>query len=593
MTAVKKQKAREQKIRRGVGPGASGPNKRTSRRTKKPLPANGRATVRAVPYRPHTSVSPAATTIDSVFDNLNLLEFLAGILDWPLSLLAVLAQYDGLISGSQAVEAWFCGYGSETESDLDVYVLHFLQAVGDVSSVLSHAGVEWNNILLQKFEELETNGKIALPCAMIVSLVNLLLENNWTVKDLERYLNERFKRCSTIDFEKTAHIRLQFYNVVESCHDFMEGKPWTIDHAEVWKEPENYLWILDIDPATPPWLAKLDDQVQDIVDHVIELLGSCPRNKKGNLKRGEATKRLQDKFSRRKIKKLKERCNDAGITEKMLYDYLSYTVAADNPHEPKIGKNFLISKLLRIKNRPAPGYGGDLRILRGELPSGKKVQIIIDSANRKSPLYTVLQFYATHIMCWIGGTLAAHLYYETAKPLKNETAVHLKSLVLDFSMDRRQKVAKIAMEKYIRRGWNFEEMNRDKLYSRTTCDQHTKMVDFEDLYTKALQSVKGTSATLPCSIKKFLLEKSNQFRSLTWREEFGRIPKSEIRYKAPRKNTTERRWSTRSKTPFSDWVHQDLDGHKHVIPKSEWEKHDTMRTALDMWFGGVWQALVH
>lgn len=573
------------------------------------------------------AVTSGSATTDGAVDRPDLLEFLASILKRPLSLLAVLAQHDGLISGSQALEFIFPGYGSTSESDLDVYVPQQKGALEDVSRVLSHAGVLWSNSFVGKFEELNMTGTIALPCAMIKSLAAVLMTNNWSTEDLHGYLKDRFSKSGYSESAKLEAFLDHIETIVETCRDSLEWKldlnrkmsmrshelEEELELKALWEAPTNWIWILNLDAAQPSILHSMENyQCPDIVDNLIEIMNCCQHLDKAGLDWSRIDRCIDTLFhydeptaiissavdshhngvriatseTKFNVGTLKKKCNEDGITEQMLYDYISYTITEQEPYTPRPGKGLLISNALRIRqDLPCDDYQNELGILRGELSNAerttsdpakkKKVQVIIDRAHFKLPLHTVLQFYATHVMCFIGGTLGAHLFYSTA--------IQHKSLVLDFRKDPRQFLAKRAIEKYRPRGWRFFDMKRELVSSRSTCDEHTKMIDFEPLYAEALKKVKGTSAVLPPPAKAFFSQKKNSFKTFTWVIEHGRIPKYGIHNRNPAQSES---WSEIPRTTFLDWVHQELDGHPHVIPKAEWEKEDTMRTALDIWFGG-------
>lgn len=98
---------------------------------------------------------------------------------------------------------------------------------------------------------------------------------------------------------------------------------------------------------------------------------------------------------------------------------------------------------------------------------------------------TILRFYASNPMSFIGGTFSAHLYYEKAK----------EDLSVEFGMagDERHSGAVAGKGKYESRGWKFTRAEKHNRERRTAVDEQVKFVDFEDLYISILEKTGQSS----------------------------------------------------------------------------------------------------
>lgn len=595
-------------------------------------PVKKRKPTKRIDSRPATS-SVAAPAVSAPLESIvrqNVLEIVARHFPWPISFLAVLAAWDIYVSGSEALECWMRGHGSTRNSDLDLYVPCRRAAVHDLCRLFNHAQVQWNNYIVRKVQELDTSGRIMVPCAMIMSLATLLADpptsrEDWSTERLRQYLLARISQSESKGSNMVQPFLSQFCAQVEI---FRKAKVDSETHQSSWQyrnlqdEASSQIWVFDATGASPSgFVQSVGSSVSNLVLCLFEILDDCSRDEKGRLEKTKLKELLDHNITygnpettvigavedykdgklkitrvetqyKINMRALKNSWLETGLTDQMLHEYIVYTMVNDELYAYRSGIYLVVSEALRLtsEEESEQDYQDDFRILRGTLQGGKKIQIIVDAANRRHPLYTILQFYATHVMVFLGGMLCAHMYYSTAK--------ELRSLKLDFSEDRRQELAEWAIEyKYRPRGWDFEDMNRKEVRSRAICDQETKMVDFEPLYAAALQKVHA-GEQLPNDIRDFFTDKRNALKSLTWREEYGRIPKESIGsvYGMGGSTKTAGSWQEQSDhrgrkedrgTMFLEWVHRCLSDHDQVISEKSWTGQHVVDTELDLFFGGI------
>ncbi|KAJ6192123.1 hypothetical protein J3E72DRAFT_380226 [Bipolaris maydis] len=184
-------------------------------------------------------------------------------------------------------------------------------------------------------------------------------------------------------------------------------------------------------------------------------------------------------------------------------------------HIKKTGKR-LGSKKTKYK-KPYDWFN----VLRGTLSNGKKVQLMIIpqhgryGARKCGILGTVLSFYATHVMAFIGGTSGGHLYFE---PTNQRT-----SWKLDFTGDSRQPHAEENIPKWEERGWTFVQMEEGSRLRHIVDGKSARIADYEDIYMFALEDVNKSRDKLPNDWDEYFDEKRRALRSYTWLEKDRRI----------------------------------------------------------------------
>lgn len=98
----------------------------------------------------------------------------------------------------------------------------------------------------------------------------------------------------------------------------------------------------------------------------------------------------------------------------MLQEYFHHVLVKNNVHESHSGKGCLTAiafKYWPTTTQPRFHYPDSFRIIRGEFPNGKMIQLVVESINQKHPLQTMSMLYASHVMAFLDGSCAAHLYY--------------------------------------------------------------------------------------------------------------------------------------------------------------------------------------
>ena len=578
-------------------------------------------------------------------------DFLASQFLFPLSFLAVLAAHGCIYSGGQALNAWVPGSGSTEESDTDVYVPQQKTALQDVFHVLKFSGIRWDNFLIRKLEDLDRCLRVAIPGDLLQSLATVI--KNETMRASKSY-DEQLREYLL------SRIREADITVSRVVKDFTRAFSRAVGHLCDGKSPEGIsvsrIWVFDArhEELRSTWV-DVGEDVCALTNSLLMVLEDEGRDRWGIFQIEKAMKALEKEIqfdpvvpqvfglekgvrtksseTRINMQVLKQDWQNMGLELHMLHDYLSYVLGTKAQQGYLSGAQFLVRQALNFKTQEivSPcGYGDALRVLRGTLPAGKRVEIIIDPIHRKHPVYTVLQFYATHVMCFVGGTLGAHLYYSTAKVMR--------SLKVDFSGDPRQKRAEAAIKnKYEPRGWSFEEMGEDGDRARNAYDRDSDVVSFRPLYVKALERV-GKETSLPPEIENVFSKDERGLKTLSWTEKGGKIPKKDIRgmetrrNKAsephalrgfadintaelvdsdsdssrtlvdsdgtesdssdsstlvePKDNASEIRADSESKH-FLNWIHEQLREHEQVIDWDDWKSNNTLHTTLDIFFAGL------
>ncbi|PVH93099.1 hypothetical protein DM02DRAFT_634845 [Periconia macrospinosa] len=210
-------------------------------------------------------------------------------------------------------------------------------------------------------------------------------------------------------------------------------------------------------------------------------------------------------------------------------------------------------------------YG--FRVLNGRVPdTGKQIQVIIVPWKPRSVMRTILSFYATHVMCFISGSIAAHLYFSG---IENRQAS-----LLDFKGDKRQGGALESIKKWQARGWTFTEMDRTKNRIRQASDDG-KFISLEGCFTSVFQKMhKGKS--LPHWWQGYFTSREEAVRAYSWWESKGKIIDVYRRSHVHVAETGAR---------LLGWVQSELNGHEDVMPQGQ--ERDVHQTVLDLWFGGI------
>jgi hypothetical protein len=292
------------------------------------------------------------------------------------------------------------------------------------------------------------------------------------------------------------------------------------------------------------------------------------------------SRRTKAKTAKIALAAAKTAWNHEGWPEELLEDYIRNR-ASSNSASIRIDHIFENRKRPKQSNGAYPGKtprgqradeDEEFKILQGTLlDSGSKIQLMLVSDRKKSVLHTVLGFYATHVMCSIGGTQGVHLYFPSASA--SSSAETRKSYEVDVSaMAWKQGGAPAAKQKYKDRGWTFVPLNNE-FRTRNGGDDEVKKTNYEYIYRSALH--KGQ--ILPEWWEDYFKSRKLALSKSSWAEKDRRIV-----------NVYSGDALISRDHSLLDWVQKNLAGHPDVIPKDEWDKREDNRwIELDLWFGGA------
>jgi hypothetical protein len=262
-----------------------------------------------------------------------------------------------------------------------------------------------------------------------------------------------------------------------------------------------------------------------------------------------------------------------GLDDDQMRGYIIDKLSQEIPFCSRSEIDLVVDRVLHPHRRACPNplrsdvyHGLGFRILGGVLPDRKKIQVIFIPP-KSTGIRTILSFYATHVMCFIGGTLGAYLNWPTAKRRVGET--------FNFRHDVRQKKAEQSIMKWKERSWSFNEISGNMVLRRAE-DEKVKMVDYEGIYKAALEQVHGGDRGLPRWWKAFFNERKHAFCTYNWTQANRRIF-----------GVHNSRTPLGDSEHFLEWIHTNLDGHPQVIPRKQWNERDEARVHLDLWFGGI------
>lgn len=503
----------------------------------------------------------------------NVFDLTARDFPWPLSLHAIMADHGIIMSGSRALDAFKPGHGSFEGSDIDMYAPRSKAALEAICKAFNCVGAQWDNYIVQKLQELDTREQVMIPGGMLLSLAVILAKNNLSDSDKQlcEYLKDRASRHKVSPSQMSDLFLEEFCCQVKFFHDEVKklnGKRPTKDEDDDKEHRVRlHVWVFDTGRKTAH-MYEVGNQVEELIEWIDSILDEWP------LKSG--MKFLDRKLAQKDMPRLRKSLMDVGLPIDHLFEYVIYRIIRRKSWiSPRKITEVVFRILYPKKVKLQVLYGENFDILNGKLQNNRKIQIIVDLDNLEDPLRTVLRFYATHIMSFIGGTCGAHLYWDSAK--------HLKSRKFDFSRDPRQKGAEIAIRKWSDRKWTFSDVSKARVTPRNMC-KGTKMIDFEPLYAAAFREMHEDQESpkeqkLPKKVTNFFAEQRAFYRSFGWTETYGKIPKktiSSLSHKDCRnkKNT--------KVLGLADWVRQNLDGHNQVIPRDRETQRDHLFAQLDV-----------
>jgi hypothetical protein len=497
-----------------------------------------------------------------------------------VSLLAVLADYGGLISGSRSLDFFFPSFNCTTEeSDIDIYIPGVPRAIEATVHVLSFCGVLWRDTLSNRLDDIKTCGMTLLPYWAIYTMTRELLQEN---------------RFSPEQFRKLLYTKLSYHEPVvgsrlikdfvdkltDACSKCQTEYGFTgREGSTVYPKIKNYIWVYYGHQEKRPKKIEVPKPIIKLTEKILELLDTRHENDDCKHFKTEDEEKVVEAISHLKqfSQKYKDIWTRKNLHEDLLPKYMSYRMIKQRPQHSRAEMYGLIDDVLGLRKETQPGfhsfnlnYGPEMRILRGRLPDGKVVQLIVVPPDQGRLLKSViLRFYSTHVMSFISGTVAGHLYRSTAKGKKG--------LLLDFREDKRQSGAELAIQKWSERGWVFEKLETLGDRSRAASDEDAKIVDMESSYIAALGKMGKVASELPNWWKCYFRERTSAVKMYTWLEKKGKI--RQINHEQNRMPDDTPR--------LSEWVHTALDGHEGVMPEKEWKSQDTPRIRVDLWFGGL------
>jgi hypothetical protein len=501
---------------------------------------------------------------------------------YPISLMAGFADNGFILSGSKSV-----GGASADDSDFDMYGIADPDAVIEMLDLLSFADVRWDNLLLRRLEDVVDHGSTIMPYEEIYHLANYI-PGHWKVHRIQHYVKNLLETSDSYR-EYADEFSSQFYLALQECYTNLQDDS---RQKEEWRGSIfQRIWIFKPGQAKQPNVRQLPPIIAETINAMLDTLDGCPYPRSNDILDGsfeqEVKSCLADKFELDELNtptsvedkidfgKVRHTWKEEGYPEHLMKNYIWYKMIQEVPHR-RYEIAFLVGCLfqtpweIRPKTEPIAGdYDPMFRILRGTLPNGKKLQLmLVPTTLPGGILRTVLRFHATHPMSCISGTLGCHLYYHTAKEKISHT--------LDFTRDTRHRHALKGIEKQEKRGWKFDHMSREDVMTRRATDSKVLMTEYEEIYKSALRSLGHDDHTLPDWWNDYFKERKNAFETYGWVENYGRITHiSNVRF----------RLSEEAK--LLEWAHRELQGHTGVIPKEQWERRDDMQAKLDLWFSGA------
>ncbi|KAH7061797.1 hypothetical protein BKA63DRAFT_195296 [Paraphoma chrysanthemicola] len=483
---------------------------------------------------------------------------------YSISMLALLATHGGVMSGSQVIPK-----GSTRDSDFDIYQPFHPHAIEDVMHVLSFASIRWNNFLSDNLDEVAHHQTTIVPYDTIWSLVEALSEQpSHPLEGLLEYLQDRFKG-SDLDSAILDDFLCCFNSEVQECRKRMGQEGWyePKETQKIWIYKGQETRTCDIPQSTLDVIQLLGMILLECYPayvHTGENFEDCVRNLANEVLEHEDDSGYggssgdqsdkNDHVPKIQIKAVMKEWDNLGLRADHMRKIIIHRIHQVLPYFSNREVEFLFSLVFDSVSKPwseptAKGefYGLGFRILRGVLPDGRKVQVMLLPLNT-TPIRTVLGFYATHPMGILSGTLGAHFYFDTAVEQISET--------LDFEDDPRHPWALKAIDKMKLRDWKFKEISSKLEYCSASAER-VKVTGYEHIYKEALQKY--------------------AFITYTWTHKNRKI--CNIRnIRPPREYGNDN---------LLEWVHTELQGHDRVIPDNQWKKKDSAKIALDIWFGGI------
>jgi hypothetical protein len=504
------------------------------------------------------------TTVDAAEQDLlkAMAELFPGV---AISLLAVMADYAGLVSGSQAVQAVTKHNCITKDSDIDLYIPGIKEAVEATMHVLSFTGVAWDNILSDCLDDIERYGMALLSHRTIYEItVKVLGEENLGSHELRKCLNDKLSHHTSL----SSDIREDFVRDFTSTYLVIcrrrKKEPFEED------EPDRKIWVYRFQKCKS---CSIGDKVIEAIKDLVDVLDNrCSLDSDDE---DEDFDEEKFKLVRREIESFRKKMDyhDQVVREYLQCQILKLRRFTSRAHIVKLMDDcFGVRETVHPRVQSFdPNYGPEMRILRGKLPGDRRIQLMIVDPRQGGLVRSVLlRFYSTHVMAFISGAVAGHLYFSTAEAKTG--------LLLDFHQDKRQKDAKNGVKKWKARDWVFRELHKNVQRRRHAADSDARVFSLDKLYIGEREKLGRGNEPLPKWWRAYFEERTKAVEFYSWVELDGKVAQ-----------VTQERLRCASITcpALTEWVHEELDGHEHVVSRERWQSRDELRIRADVFLGGV------
>jgi hypothetical protein len=515
-------------------------------------------------------------------ENLHLSSFLAELFPGrSISVLAMLADHGGCISGSQSLQALFPNLECTTEnSDIDMYIPRTRQAVEAAVHVLNLCGVTWKNNLTDRLKDIKNCDMTLMLCEkMYETAMMFFSECHQCEESLTACLKAKLSYYKHVDKELTNRFVKEYVLSLQAC--WFE---WHSSELDACSMRENYVWIYNANNKDEPSrICQVPPETTTFMETMIEFLDNLDHNASIITKRSKAKRKEEEEIENRFIDKSHNQKTDAigawekeGINPYLLPKYLNYKMFMLRPWYKLVHVYRLTNKLFGRRERSRAStknvnrnYESEMRILRGTLPNGRSIQLITVDPYASGLIKTViLRFYSTHVMSFVSGTVAGHFYCSSTQ--------NKKGYLFDFKRDQRHDGAIVGARKWKKRGWVFKRRSRAR-EPRAAFDDDSKIIDMENIYLAALEKIGGDTSKLPSWWHCYFQSRKKAVQLYSWHEQDGKIHNI---HRQPVRNDS-------SHPDLSEWVGRVLGDHEEAISREEWENHDVLGIRAAIWFGGV------
>jgi len=323
------------------------------------------------------------------------------------------------------------------ESDIDIYLPAVMEAVLDVVHILNVLGIHWlRNTLLDKLDDVAVYRMIIIPYLEIYSIAEKLLHSKVHTKDqLNCYLNSALE----LGNETAVRFISRFCDACQECNMEVKGREREREKKQDHRLKKRF-WVFKENQGrvcnAPPELHDTVEAICDILDEQSAYYEHLMAEERRLLIKNRLTE----------LCRLEKWWIKEGYQTELLGGHLSYRTIRDRQHFDRTAvlqafNELLHSRRYTLQTADTLGEGyNSYPMLIGILNGEKRIQLILVPGKRGRVLRTLLQFYASHVMFFMSGTIGAHLSYSSAK--------RGNSLLWDFTLDPRQGLTYKATKKY-------------------------------------------------------------------------------------------------------------------------------------------------